>query len=106
MPTTIIKLIYRMDTLLKEIYNTKPNFVCKQTGEELLLIALKDKVADFNQYLVLNELGAFIWTALSAELTLDALQDQILNEFEVEQGVLRTDLEKFIPEIHQFTRQK
>lgn len=95
-----------MNTLLREIFDIKPNFVCKPTGEELLLIPLKDNVADFNQYLVLNELGAFIWTALSAELTLDALQDQILNEFEVEQGVLRTDLEKFIPEIHRFTLPK
>lgn len=95
-----------MNTLLREIYDTKPNFVCKQTGEELLLIPLKDNVADFNQYLVLNELGAFIWTALRAELTFDALQDQIMNEFEVEPGILRSDLEKFIPEIHRFTRPK
>lgn len=95
-----------MNTLLREIYKTKPNFVCKQTGEELLLIPLKDNVADFNQYLVLNELGAFIWTALSAELTFDTLQKEILNEFEVEEGILRTDLEKFIPEIHRFTRPK
>jgi hypothetical protein len=56
--------------------------------------------------LVLNELGAFIWTTLSAELTFDALQNQILNKFEVEEGILRTDLEKFIPEIHRFTRPK
>ena len=95
-----------MDALLQEIDQAKAHFVCKHTGEELLLIPLKDNVADFNQYLVLNELGAFIWTALSAELTFDALQEQILNEFEVEEGILRTDLEKFIPEIHRFTRPK
>jgi hypothetical protein len=95
-----------MDELLQEINHRKPNFVCKQTGEELLLIPLKDNVADFNQYLVLNELGAFIWMALNTELTFEALQNQILNEFEVEEGVLRTDLEKFIPEIHRFTRSK
>ena len=95
-----------MNLLLREIYDTKPNFVCKQTGEELLLIPLKDNVADFNQYLVLNELGAFIWSALHAELTFEALQDEILNEFEVEPVILRSDLEKFIPEIHRFTRPK
>lgn len=95
-----------MDVLLQEINQAKAQFVCKHTGEELLLIPLKDNVADFNQYLVLNELGAFIWTALSAELTFDALQDEILNEFEVEPVILRSDLEKFIPEIHRFTRPK
>ena len=95
-----------MNTLLREIFDIKPDFVCKPTGEELLLIPLKDNVADFNQYLVLNELGAFIWTALSAELTQEALQNQILNEFEVDEATLRSDLEKFIPEIHRFTRPK
>ena len=29
-----------MNTLLREIFDTKPNFVCKPTGEELLLIPL------------------------------------------------------------------
>ena len=95
-----------MNTMFKDICKTKSNFVCKPTGEELLLIPLKDNVADFNQYLVLNELGAFIWTALSAELTLEVLQNQILNEFEVDEATLRSDLEKFIPEIHRFTRPK
>ena len=44
-----------MNTLLQEINQRKPHFVCKNTGHELLLIPLKDNVADFNQYLVLNE---------------------------------------------------
>lgn len=95
-----------MNLLLKEISTHKLNFVCKPTGEELLLIPLKDNVADFNQYLVLNELGAFIWEALHPELTLEALQQQIMAAFEVTPEVLSTDLELFIPEIHRFTCQK
>lgn len=95
-----------MNLLLKEISTHKLNFVCKPTGEELLLIPLKDNVADFNQYLVLNELGAFIWEALHPELTLEALQQQIMAAFEVTPEVLSIDLELFIPEIHRFTCQK
>jgi hypothetical protein len=95
-----------MNLLLKQISAHKLNFVCKPTGEELLLIPLKDNVADFNQYLVLNELGAFIWDALHPELSLEELQQQILASFEVAPEVLSADLEKFIPEIHRFTCQK
>lgn len=95
-----------MDRLLQEINQTKPNFVCKPTGEELLLIPLKDNVADFNQYLVLNELGAFIWTTLDAETSYETLQNQILHEFEVEPDNLRQDLQKFITELHQYTCKK
>lgn len=92
-----------MDRLLQEINQTKSNFVCKPTGEELLLIPLKDNVADFNQYLVLNELGAFIWTTLDAETSYETLQNQILHEFEVEHEILRKDLQKFITELHHYT---
>jgi hypothetical protein len=95
-----------MNALLQEINHRKPYFVCKNTGEELLLIPLKDNVADFNQYLVLNALGAFIWDALHPELSIEELQQKILASFEVAPEVLSTDLEKFIPELHQYTRSK
>ena len=92
-----------MNRLLEEITGQKKNFVCKHTGEELLLIPLKDNVADFNQYLVLNELGAFIWTTLDAETSYETLQNQILNEFEVEHEILRKGHQKFITELHHYT---
>lgn len=92
-----------MNAALLEIFQSKSNFVCKHTGEELLLIPLKDNVADFNQYLVLNELGAFIWTTLDAETSYETLQNQILHEFEVKHEILRKDLQKFIAELHRYT---
>ena len=92
-----------MDALLQEINQTKAIFVCKHTGEELLLIPLKDNVADFNKYLVLNEVGAFIWNGLHTEISYATLQNQILNEFEVNEENLNKDLQKFILELHQYT---
>jgi hypothetical protein len=92
-----------MNTLLQSIYAQKKHFVCKNTGEELLLIPLKDNVADFNQYLVLNALGAYIWEALNSSITIDLLQEKILTEFEVTPEQLNADLEKFLPDLHQYT---
>ena len=92
-----------MNTMFKDICKTKSNFVCKPTGEELLLIPLKDNVADFNQYLVLNELGAFIWEQIDEDCSLEALQDAIFNEFDAPLAQIEQDLAKFIPELHQYT---
>lgn len=92
-----------MEDLIGKIAQQKSMFVCKNTGEELLLIPLKDNVADFNQYLVLNQLGAYIWEALDSSITIDLLQEKILTEFEVTQEQLYADLEQFIPELHRFT---
>lgn len=95
-----------MTEQLKHIADQKSNFVCKHTGDELLLIPLKDNVADFNQYLVLNELGAFIWEQIDEDCTLEALQDAIFNEFDAPLAQIEQDLAKFIPELHQYTRAK
>ncbi|MEN9969601.1 MAG: hypothetical protein RIR94_1806 [Bacteroidota bacterium] len=92
-----------MNALLKSIYAQKKHFVCKHAGEELLLIPLKDNVADFNQYLVLNELGAYVWEALDSSITIDLLQEKILTAFEVTPEQLNTDLEKFLPALHHYT---
>ena len=92
-----------MNTLLQSIYAQKKHFVCKNTGEELLLIPLKDNVADFNQYLVLNALGAFIWDTIENSITIDSLKEKILTEFEVTPEQLNADLEKFLPDLHHYT---
>lgn len=92
-----------MNQLLQDIYHRKNNFVCKNTGQELLLIPLKDNVADFNQYLVLNELGAFIWEQIGAETSIFSLQEAVFNEFDAPLEQIEKDLEKFIPSLHQYT---
>jgi hypothetical protein len=92
-----------MKELIEAIAQQKTKFVCKHTGKELLLIPLKDNVADFNQYLVLNELGAFIWEQIDAETSLSSLQEAVFNEFDAPLEQIEQDLEKFIPTLHQYT---
>jgi hypothetical protein len=74
-----------MTEQLKQISSQKSNFVCKHTGDELLLIPLKNNVADFNQYLVLNELGAFIWEQIDESSTFEILREAIYKEFDAPQ---------------------
>lgn len=89
-------------TLIQTIASQKPYFVCKHTGEELLLVPLKGEVVDFNQFLTMNEVGAFIWEAITAQLTFDALVACVTEEYEVEKDVAATDIRNFLDNLATF----
>jgi len=81
-----------MKDVIQQIYEKKESYVCRNTGEELLLIPLKDNVADFDQYLTLNEAGAFIWDNLDEGDDEASLVAKICSEFEADETQVLTDL--------------
>ncbi|MEN9699765.1 MAG: hypothetical protein RLZZ301_963 [Bacteroidota bacterium] len=92
-----------MDQLLKEISQKKNAFVSKHTGDELLLIPLQNNVADFNQYLVLNEVAAFIWEQLENRSEAKVIKKALYENFEAPQETINADFDHFIQELHRFT---
>lgn len=92
-----------MKELIEAIAQQKSMFVCKHTGEELLLIPLKNNVADFNQYLVLNELGAFIWERIDLHATIEKLKQEIAQDFDASPEQIEHDLTKFMAQLYQYT---
>ena len=95
--------LYPMEILIQNLIEQKQHFVCKRTNEELLLIPLKDNVADFNQYLVLNEVGAFIWEQLHPESTAEELKTAISAAFDAPDSQIDSDLAQFINELDRYT---
>jgi len=91
-----------MKQLIASIYEKKESYVCRNTGEELLLIPLKDNVADFNQYLTLNEVGAFIWDNIQLGDDEASLVAKICAEFEADQTEVLTDLQAFLEKLRNF----
>jgi hypothetical protein len=91
-----------MKQLIASIYEKKEHFVCRNTGEELLLIPLKDNVADFNQYLTLNEVGAFIWDNIQLGDDEATLVAKICSEFEADETEVLTDLQAFLEKLRSF----
>jgi len=91
-----------MKQLIASIYEKKEHFVCRNTGEELLLIPLKDNVADFNQYLTLNEVGAFIWDNIEIGDDEATLVAKICAEFEADETEVLTDLQSFLEKLRSF----
>ena len=91
-----------MKQLIASIYEKKESYVCRNTGEELLLIPLKDNVADFNQYLTLNEVGSFIWDNIELNDNESSLVAKICTEFEAGETEVLTDLQAFLEKLRSF----
>lgn len=50
----------------------------------------------FDGVITLNDTGVFMWEQLSKGVTLDELVDAMLNEYDIDESVARTDAEAFI----------
>lgn len=88
---------------IQEIQAQAPNFVCKEVGTDTLLVPLRDNVADFNQYLTLNELGSFIYQFVSEGKTFDWIHASILEKYDVSPDQAAQDLSNFIEQLHHYT---
>lgn len=88
--------------LIQAIAAQKPYFVCKNTGEELLLVPLKGDVVDFNQFLTMNEVGAFIWEAIDPTCSFDDLVNRVYEEYDVEKNVIAADVRQFLEKLATF----
>ncbi len=88
---------------IQEIQAQAAHFVCKEVGSEILLVPLRDNVADFNQYLTLNELGSFIYKLITNGKRYEDILSEILAQYEIDDTQARQDLSAFIDQLYQYT---
>jgi hypothetical protein len=80
----------------------KPNFVARAVNNELVLVPLKNQVADMTELFNLNEVGQFIWNQLEENDTLDTLTAKICDEYEVDSNIAKEDLTHFLEDLENF----
>ena len=72
-------------------------------SEEVLYQPLDDGAVMLNlnneQYYGLGDVGARLWQLLDEHADLELVVTAMLEEYDVEEGVLRTDLAKFLDEL-------
>ena len=74
----------------------KEGFALRQVGDNHIVVPVGAQTLDFRCIITLNDSGAFLWQLLQDENTVDGLVEAILEEYEVEESVARTDIEKFV----------
>jgi hypothetical protein len=87
---------------ISELAAAKKNFVARAVDEELVLVPLRNNVADMTEIFNLNEVGHFIWNEIQEGTTLESLAEKIVSEYEVEAEVAREDLEAFLQDLSNF----
>ncbi|MGI6278016.1 MAG: PqqD family protein [Brevefilum fermentans] len=83
-----------------ELHNSKlsrnEDFVFRRIVEEMVLVPIRQNVAELDSIYTLNELGAFIWEQLESPRSHAELEEAILAEYEIDAETVRTDLASFI----------
>ena len=91
-----------MNQIISDIVQNKNKFISRNTGGELLLIPLKDNVVDFNQYLTLNDVAAFIWENLDSTDDMMSLSSKVCMEFDANEAEIQGDIKSYLNELHHF----
>lgn len=77
----------------------KDGFVLKEAAGSFLVVPLGSQVVDFCSIIKLSETGAFLWSQLESETTVDAVVDALLSEYEVDSDKAYADVNKFIDKL-------
>ena len=77
----------------------KNGFVLRVVGGESVVVPVGEMSKKFHGMINLNETGAFLWKFFTEEHTVDEGVQALLNEYEVEELLARTDVETFVKTI-------
>ncbi len=83
-----------------EIFNKKSLFSTRNVGGELILVPVKNKVADMNEIFTLNEVGCFIWDNIDGKKNMDDIVNILVSEFDVDEDTARNDLSEFLERVN------
>lgn len=75
------------------------DYILREIAGETILIPSGAAAQKFNGLVTLNELGSFIWNALSEDLALDALTARITDVYEIDAATAKADAEEFLAEL-------
>ncbi len=80
-------------------YERNPDFIFRRIVNEVVLVPVRQNVADMDCIYTLNPLGAFIWERLETPATVDDLQAVVMAEYDVGPDVAAADVVGFFGEL-------
>ncbi len=83
-------------------YERNPDFVFRKILDELMLVPIRQEIADMDCIYSLNEVGAFIWEKLDGGVSLKELQQAVTDQFTADDSEdTDTDVCEFLEELEQ-----
>lgn len=77
-------------------YQRNPDFIFRKIVEELVLVPIRQQVADMDCIYTLDGVGAFVWERLESPATEAELRTAILEEYAADPEAVAGDLGSFL----------
>lgn len=75
------------------------DFIFRKIVDEMVLVPIRQNVADLNAIFTLNEIGAFIWQKLGNPSTFTELEEAILADYDADIHTVKREIEVFLHEM-------
>lgn len=83
----------------QEIYRQDGSIVSRRIEDEVILVPIRQNVADLESIYTLNEVGALIWEEIDGQRTTAEILALTVEEFEVSEEEAQKDLTEFIEQL-------
>jgi len=80
-------------------FQRNPDYIFRKIADELVLVPIRQDVANMDSIYTLNSVGAFIWAHLVQPSTQADIQQAVLGEYEADQEAIMVDLARFLGEM-------
>jgi len=84
---------------LEKVFARNENVVFRQVADELILVPVRQKVADLKCIYTLNEVGAFVWNHLDSKRTLADIVFLLVSSFDVSLAAAQEEARAFIRQL-------
>ena len=80
-------------------YEKSPDFIFRRILDELVLVPIRQDVADMDCIYTMNPVGALIWEKLDGRATTADIRTAIVNEFDADPQAVAADMLEFLQEL-------
>jgi methyltransferase-like protein len=81
------------------IYRQDDSIVSRRIEDEVILVPIRQNVADLGSIYTLNEVGAYIWEQIDGQRTTAEIVSLVAGEFEITEEEAQKDLTEFIEQL-------
>lgn len=76
-------------------FQRNPDYIFRKIADESVLVPIRQDVASMDSIYTLNSVGALIWECLAQPATQADLGKAVLDEYDADPEILRSDLGRF-----------
>lgn len=82
-----------------EVLKIKQGFILSEIAGNYLVVAVGERVKNFNKLIKLNETGSFLWKILEKGATQEQLVEKLLKEYDIDRTTAEQDVNLFVSNI-------